>query len=119
MVKNWVLMLMMVLVALQSLTVIADSLQLHPSDAEHAHHGDIHGGVAHASQLDPLEIDSDTTGHPDHAEHCHTGHCHGSLLLLVTQPYELSLRLPFTDTSTPDADISSAHIAAILRPPIV
>lgn len=118
MAKNWVLILMMVLVALQSLSVIADVLPLHPSDAEHVHHGETPGGHTHASQVDPLESDRDHPAHPDDADHCHTAHCHGSHMLLIAQPYALNLLVPVLNVFSPLINSSSAFITAILRPPI-
>ena len=118
MVKFWTATLLVVLMGVQTFSIIAHALPAHfedqqTSEASFPHQ---HDGSDHAEYAG--ETEQTNQGDTQPPDQCHTCNCHGSHLLLAMQPFEL---LPYLMSElTPRYNIQrdSGYIAAILRPPI-
>ena len=114
MTKNWIPIVLAMLMVVQSLSVAADVL---PGHLDHAPQELIDiSGVGDSTQA---VAPSPGSEHNTPSNHCHSYHCHGSHSLPAMQ-------LPMVPTLSSNRaalpysvdDLPSIFIAAILRPPI-
>lgn len=119
MTKFWTIVLFVVLMGIQTFSVMSHVLPSHPENLQ--------AGDLPLTQLSDVQVDHWQDGEQgsfdlgdDHPapEQCHTCHCHGSHFLLAMQPFAIPLSPARQLVPGYDLQHSSGFLAAILRPPI-